>query len=114
MKRWIEMLLTSDLIFQNIEEWELSFIEYWFLKYESEVIPEIRKQYNQTLKELVLTNCMLLPEHYPLLQLLAKDLNRSTIQLVSRDDLGFEDTIRFVNGSLVRYELGNPSNQEKN
>ena len=104
------MLLTSDLIFQNIEEWELAFVEYWFLRYDSEMVSEVRKQYNKTSKELILTNCVLLPEHYPLLQVLAKDLNRSIIQLISRDRLGFSDSIRFVNGSLVQYELSNPSN----
>lgn len=102
------MLVTSDLIVQNIEDWELSFVEYWFLRYESEMVTEVRQQYDKVSKELVLTNCALLPEHYPLLQLLAKDLNRSTIQLVSRDRLGFKDSVRFVNGSLVQYELSNP------
>lgn len=102
------MIPTSDLIFQNIEEWELIFIEYWFLKYQSEAIPEIRKNYKADRKELRLENCVLLPEHYPLLQFLAKDLNRSVIRLVSRNHLGFEDSIQFLNGRLVQYDLSHP------
>ena len=107
------MFQTSDLMFQNIEEWELSFIEYWFLKYEPETLPEIRENYDSTKKQLMLKNCMLLPEHYPLLQSLAKDLNRSHIRLNSRTSYGFEDSIQFVNGVLTEDDFNHPSKVQK-
>ena len=99
------MLSKSNLIVKNLEDWQLVFIEHWFVKYESEMNQEIRSNYDRNKRQLILKNCWLTPEHYPFLKNLAKDLDHSTIISITADASGYEDYIEFSNGELKTYEI---------